>query len=257
MSIAASMGMVGLGAETRKMVLDTIRKYGRRKLSHERLIELDKENRYPEDIMKELYDPNQVAINLVMIPEQYGGLGGNSFDIYRISELLASFDLGIATRLATSRHGPHLRRRHGRAEGEMDQEDRGVGRAVATPPRARGGFGPPTKTKAERVMDGDRVAGYKMWRQDGSPMERVRRLSGPGARPRASPGSSWRRNEGAHLRQARGQARHPPQRHDPADLPGRPCSAENPSAASRARPAPGAGGLWYTRLMVAVLAGAG
>src|SRR4051812_441199 len=95
--IAESMGMVGLDAETRKIVLDTIREYCAKKLTHAHLIELDKENKFPVDLMKELYDPNQVAVNLLMIPAKFGGLGGNSFDIYRACELLASYDLGVAT----------------------------------------------------------------------------------------------------------------------------------------------------------------
>src|ERR1035437_407957 len=95
--IAESMGMVGLDAETRKMVLDTIREYGAKKLTHAQLIEFDKHNEFPKDIMHELYDPNQVAVNLLMIPAKYGGLGGNSFDIYRACELLSRYDLGICT----------------------------------------------------------------------------------------------------------------------------------------------------------------
>ncbi len=95
--IAESLGMKGLDAETRKMVVETIREYGIKKLPHSKLIELDTENKFPADIMKELYDPNQVACNLIMIPEKYGGLGGNSFDIYRACEELARIDLGICT----------------------------------------------------------------------------------------------------------------------------------------------------------------
>ncbi|MDE2509874.1 MAG: acyl-CoA dehydrogenase family protein, partial [Elusimicrobia bacterium] len=95
--VAESMGMVGLDAETRKMVLDTIREYGDKKLTHAALIKFDEENEFPKEIMKELYDPNQVAVNLLMIPQKYGGLGGNSFDIYRACELIARYDLGICT----------------------------------------------------------------------------------------------------------------------------------------------------------------
>src|SRR5881396_804812 len=95
--VAESMGMVGLDPETRKMVLDTIREYGNKKLTHDKLIEFDKENKFPTEIMKDLYDPNGVAVNMVMIPQKYGGLGGNSFDIYRACELISSFDNGVCT----------------------------------------------------------------------------------------------------------------------------------------------------------------
>src|SRR5687767_12289932 len=95
--IAESMGMVGLDAETRQMVLDTIRQYAKKNLQHSHLIELDKKNEFPTQIMKELYDPEKVAVNLIMIPTKYGGLGGNSFDIYRACELLSKYDLGVCT----------------------------------------------------------------------------------------------------------------------------------------------------------------
>lgn len=36
-------------------------------------------------------------MHLVFIPEEYGGLGGNAYDIYRVSEVMASIDLGVAT----------------------------------------------------------------------------------------------------------------------------------------------------------------
>src|SRR4029079_18306738 len=34
--------------------------------------------------------------HLLFIPEEYGGLGGNAYDIYRVSEVMASSDPGIA-----------------------------------------------------------------------------------------------------------------------------------------------------------------
>ncbi|MEE8424675.1 MAG: acyl-CoA dehydrogenase family protein, partial [Elusimicrobiota bacterium] len=45
----------------------------------------------------DLYDPEKLGINLLMIPEKYGGLGGGTYDIYRACEALARIDLGIAT----------------------------------------------------------------------------------------------------------------------------------------------------------------
>ncbi|OGS03227.1 MAG: acyl-CoA dehydrogenase [Elusimicrobia bacterium RIFCSPLOWO2_12_FULL_59_9] len=158
--------MVGLDPDTRKMVLDTIREYGKRKLSHERLIEFDKENKYPADIMKELYDPNQVAINLVMIPEKYGGLGGNSFDIYRISELLAGIDLGIATSVFATFLGMdplHV----GATEAQKEKwitkiASSGCLVAYGATEAAAGSDLLHLATRAERVMQGDEIVGYKI-----------------------------------------------------------------------------------------------
>ncbi|MDE2292935.1 MAG: hypothetical protein KGL53_12710, partial [Elusimicrobia bacterium] len=71
--ISQSMGMVGLDADTRKMALETIKEYGEKNLKHDRLIHLDTANEAPEDVIKDLYDPEKVAVNLLMIPEKYGG----------------------------------------------------------------------------------------------------------------------------------------------------------------------------------------
>ena len=96
MSVAEGLG-AGLDLDTRKMVLETIREYGVKNFPHSKLIELDTENHFPTKEMTDLYDPEQIACNLIMIPEKYGGLGGNSYDIYRACELLSKIDLGVCT----------------------------------------------------------------------------------------------------------------------------------------------------------------
>jgi alkylation response protein AidB-like acyl-CoA dehydrogenase len=164
--IAESMGMVGLDAETRKMVLDTIREYGKKNLKHSHLIELDKENKFPTEIMKDLYDANQVAVNLLMIPAKYGGLGGNSFDIYRACELLSRFDLGICTSVFATFLGmdPIF---VGGTEAQKEKwvkkiAEEGCLVAYGATEAAAGSDLLHLKTKAERVMEGDKVVGYKL-----------------------------------------------------------------------------------------------
>ena len=164
--IAESMGMVGLDAETRKMVLDTIREYGKKNLGHARLAKLDEENKFPTDIMGDLYDPEKVAINLMMIPEKYGGLGGNSFDIYRACELLSRYDLGICTSIFATFLGmdPIF------VGGTDEQKEKWIKKIVETgclvaygaTEAAAGSDLLHLKTKAERVMEGDKIVGYKL-----------------------------------------------------------------------------------------------
>lgn len=89
--------MVGLDRETREMILDTIKKYADHKLTMAYLLELDHEDKFPREVLEELYDPMQLGLHLVFIPEEYDGLGGSAYDIYRVSELMGSIDLGIAT----------------------------------------------------------------------------------------------------------------------------------------------------------------
>ncbi len=164
--IAESLGMKGLDAETRKMVVETIREYGRKKLPHSKLIEFDAKNEFPTEIMKELYDPNQVAVNLIMIPEKYGGLGGNSFDIYRACEELARIDLGICTSVFATFLGmdPIF------VGGTEAQKDKWIKKIAAdscyvaygATEAAAGSDLLHLKTKAERVMEGDKIVGYKL-----------------------------------------------------------------------------------------------
>ena len=88
---------VGLDKETREMILKTLKKYAERKLTPEFLLNLDHNDTFPHDVLKELYDPMSIGLHLLFIPEEYDGLGGGAYDIYRVSELMASIDLGIAT----------------------------------------------------------------------------------------------------------------------------------------------------------------
>jgi len=164
--IAESLGLVGLDKETRKMVVETIREYGRKKLPHSKLIELDKENVFPTEIMKELYDPNMVACNLIMIPEKYGGLGGNSYDIYRACEELARIDLGICTSVFATFLGmdPIM---VGGTEAQKEKWIKKIAEescyvAYGATEAAAGSDLLHLKTKAERVMDGDKIVGYKL-----------------------------------------------------------------------------------------------
>ena len=95
--IDATVPEVGLDKETRDMILDTLKKYAERKLTPEFLLELDHNDTFPHDVLKELYDPMSIGLHLLFIPEKYDGLGGGAYDIYRVSEIMASVDLGIAT----------------------------------------------------------------------------------------------------------------------------------------------------------------
>jgi len=89
--------MAGFDADTLNMVLSTLNKYARKELSDDYLLELDHNDEFPMKVLRELYDPMQFGLHLVFIPEEYDGLGGGAYDIYRVSEAMAAIDLGIAT----------------------------------------------------------------------------------------------------------------------------------------------------------------
>jgi alkylation response protein AidB-like acyl-CoA dehydrogenase len=89
--------MPGLDGQSLEMILSALRKYAERKLTSGILLELDCGDEFPAQILHELYDPSILGLHLLFIPEEYGGMGAGSYDIYRVSELMASIDLGVAT----------------------------------------------------------------------------------------------------------------------------------------------------------------
>jgi alkylation response protein AidB-like acyl-CoA dehydrogenase len=89
--------MPRLDPETLAMLLATLREYAQKELPPERLLDYDARDAFPEQVLKELYDPGRIGLHLLSIPEEYGGLGGGAYDIYRVSEVMAEIDLGIAT----------------------------------------------------------------------------------------------------------------------------------------------------------------
>jgi alkylation response protein AidB-like acyl-CoA dehydrogenase len=89
--------MAGLDAETLDLILSTLKKYADKKLTSTYLLDLDRKDEFPHELLKELYDPDTLGLHLLFIPEEYGGLGGGAYDIYRVAELLAAIDLGVAT----------------------------------------------------------------------------------------------------------------------------------------------------------------
>jgi len=89
--------MARLDTETLDMLLSTLKEYAARELTPQVLLKLDHEDVFPEKVLKDLYDPQQIGIHLLFVPEESGGLGGSAWDIYRVCEVMSGIDLGIAT----------------------------------------------------------------------------------------------------------------------------------------------------------------
>lgn len=86
----------GLDAETLTAFLDTVREFVTAALPDERILELDHEDVCPEDLVRGLCS-DRLGVHLLFVPEEYGGLGGGAFDVYRVCEQMARLDLGLAT----------------------------------------------------------------------------------------------------------------------------------------------------------------
>ena len=86
----------GLDADTLKLTLEAIRDYLADSIPEERQLQLDHDDVCPQDVVTGMCS-DQLGIQLLFIPEEYGGMGGNTIDVYRVCEEMARFDLGVAT----------------------------------------------------------------------------------------------------------------------------------------------------------------
>ena len=152
--------------KTLKLSLKSLRDFAKRSLPDEKLLELDAKDECPLDIVRTMCDPDQLAIQLLFVPEEFGGMGGGAYDVYCVCEEMARIDLGIATGvLATFLGSDPI------TVGATPEQkklwlsriaDEGLLFAYgATEPEA-GSDLPSLKTTAERVMQEGGIVGYKI-----------------------------------------------------------------------------------------------
>ena len=152
--------------KTLKLSLKSLRDFGKKRLPDEVLIELDERDECPEEIVHTMCDPDQLGIQLLFIPEEYGGLGGSTFDVYLICEEMARIDLGLATSLFATFLGSDPITVGATPEQKKlwlsRIADEGVLFAYgATEPEAGSDLGA-LKTTADRVMQDGKIVGYKL-----------------------------------------------------------------------------------------------
>ncbi|MBN1653994.1 MAG: acyl-CoA dehydrogenase family protein [Deltaproteobacteria bacterium] len=90
------MQLKRLAPEELETVLSTLREFAERKMPLEKRLEWDRQDACPEALIREMLSP-QVGLHLLFIPEEYDGMGGGAYDVYRLSTEFAQIDLGIAT----------------------------------------------------------------------------------------------------------------------------------------------------------------
>src|SRR5215831_8376178 len=86
-----------IASKTLKLSLKSLREFARKRLPDQELIDLDARDECPLEIVRDMCSPDKLGIQLLFIPEEYGGMGGGAFDVYCICEEMARIDLGIAT----------------------------------------------------------------------------------------------------------------------------------------------------------------
>ena len=155
-----------IAPKTLKLSLKSLPDFAKKRLPDETLIELDERDECPLEIVRHMCSPDKLGIQLLFIPEEFGGMGGGAFDVYCICEEMAHIDLGVATAvLATFLGSDPI------TVGATPEQkklwlsriaDEGVLFAYgATEPEAGSDLGA-LRTTADRVMQDGKVVGYKI-----------------------------------------------------------------------------------------------
>ena len=83
--------------KTLKLSIKSLKEFAKKRLPDDVVIDLDARDECPIDIVRDMCSPDKLGIQLLFIPEEFGGMGGGTFDVYCICEEMARIDLGIAT----------------------------------------------------------------------------------------------------------------------------------------------------------------
>ncbi len=163
---AADNGSYGLDVEMRQMVLDTVAQLRKRLLSKDKVIGWDRDEVFPEETIREMLGP-EIGLQLLMIPEKYGGMGGGAMDSCIVTREMAKICLGITTAFFAIQLGADPLMVGGTAEqkkkwlGAIAEGNALVAYAV-TEPNA-GSDVANIKTKADPVVnDTGELIGYKV-----------------------------------------------------------------------------------------------
>ena len=156
----------GLDYESRQMVIDTVRQLRKRILTKENILKFDKEEIFPEEIIRSMLGQD-IGLQLLFIPEAYGGLGGGARDCFEVIREISSICLGIATGFFAIQLGsdPLLvgatEEQKQKWLGAIAEGDILVAYAVTEP--GAGSNLAALKTKADPVInDAGNVTGYKI-----------------------------------------------------------------------------------------------
>src|SRR5208283_4005586 len=148
-----------------KVALKSIDQFAARELPDTLLIELDERDEFPEEIVRRM-SGEELGLQLLFVPFEYGGMGAGAFDVYRICERIAAIDLG----LATSELAAFLGSDPIRVAGTEDQKRQYMAKIAnqgvlfaygATEPEAGSDLGA-LKTTAEPVSENEALSGYRI-----------------------------------------------------------------------------------------------
>ena len=165
-----------LDPEILKVALTSIDEFAARELPDALLIELDERDEFPEELVRRMSSGDELGIQLLFVPFEYGGMGGGAFDVYRVCERMAAIDLGVATSVLATFLGSDPITVGGTEEQKqrVAGPDRRGGRAVRLRRhRARGRQRPRCAEdgrragRRQRRVVGYRISGAKQWITNG------------------------------------------------------------------------------------------
>jgi alkylation response protein AidB-like acyl-CoA dehydrogenase len=152
--------------KTLKLSLKSLREFAKKRLPDQELIDLDARDECPLDIVRHMCSPDKLGIQLLFIPEEFGGMGGGTFDVYCVCEEMARIDLGIATAVLATFLGSDPITVGATPEQKKIWLTRIAEEGLlfaygATEPEAGSDLGA-LRTTAERVTENGKVVGYKI-----------------------------------------------------------------------------------------------
>ena len=155
-----------LASKTLKLSVKSLKEFAKKRLPDEALIDLDERDECPIEIVRDMCSPDKLGIQLLFIPEEFGGMGGGTFDVYCICEEMARIALGIATSVLATFLGSDPITVGATPEQKKTWltriADEGLLFAYgATEPEAGSDLGA-LRTTADRVMQDGRIVGYKI-----------------------------------------------------------------------------------------------
>ena len=234
-----------LNAEMLNVALKSIDEFAARELPDSLLIELDERDEFPEELVRRMSSGEELGIQLLFVPYEYGGMGGGAFDVYRVCERMAAIDLGLATSVLATFLGSDPIRVGGTEEQKREYMGRIAKEGIlfaygATEPEAGSDLGA-LKTTAEPV---ERERDRRPATGSAAPSSGSATAASPTS-TRSSPSlpagraGSWSSAgaEGFTHGKPRGQARHPAEQHRRA-VPRRRLRRRRPAGRRRRGPGP-------------------
>jgi len=155
-----------IAQKTLKLSLKSLRDFAKKRLPDQTLIELDARDECPIEIVRHMCSPDKLGIQLLFIPEEFGGFGGGAFDVYLVCEEMARIDLGVATSVLATFLGSDPITMGATQEQKKLWLTRIAEEGIlfaygATEPDAGSDLAA-LQTTADRVMEDDRIVGYKI-----------------------------------------------------------------------------------------------